>query len=477
MGSQSRGWPKPAGAEAQPGSGGRWASGLLLPMWLAFMVFSLLPGLSFGQAIKEGEVLTLSRALEIALATQPTILAARYSVKASEARVGEVLSNYYPQVTGSASYSRIHPAPATEAAVTVPVGGAGAQPGVASPAASSLSPFSVKGYDLYTGSMSLNQVVYDFGKTSSQVRINKLNTEASRFDLLNARATVALNVKQAYYNVLQAQRNRDVAKESADQFQRHLEQARGFFEAGTKSRFDVTKAEVDLANAQVNLISAEDQVKLAVVALNNAIGVADAPEYKLEDVLLYVKLDLPFEDALAQAYAQRPDLLAQEKRTSSSKESITLARKGYFPVLTANGAYEYTGFDFPLQAAWTYGLNLSIPVFNGHLTYYQELEARANFSAASANERSLRLDIYSQVEQGYVNLRDASERITASEVSLRQAKENVDLANGRYDTGVGSPLEVTDAILAQANAESTYTAALRDYKTAQAMIEKAIGAK
>jgi outer membrane protein len=477
MGSNPKGEPKPAGAPVQPESGRRWAAGVLLPLWLGFTALSLLPGLSFGQAIKEGEVLTLSRAVEIALATQPAILAARYSVKASEARVGEALSNYYPQVTGSASYLRIKQAPATVANTTVPAGGLGGSPGAAAVANSSLSPFNVGSYDLYTGSLNLSQVVYDFGKTSSQVKVNKLNSEASRFDLLNARATVVLNVKQGYYNVLQAQRNRDVAKESADQFQRHLEQARGFFEAGTKSRFDVTKAEVDLANAQVSLISAEDQVKLAIVALNNAMGFADAPGYKLEDVLLYTKFDLSFEDALAAAYAQRPDLLAQEKRTRASKESITLARKGYFPVLTANGAYEYTGFDFPLSAAWTYGLNLSIPVFNGQLTYYQELEARANFGTASANERSLRLDIYSQVQQGYVNLWDASERITASEASLRQAKENVDLANGRYDAGVGSPLEVTDAILAQANAESTYTAALRDYKTAQAVIEKAIGAK
>jgi outer membrane protein TolC len=81
------------------------------------------------------------------------------------------------------------------------------------------------------------------------------------------------------------------------------------------------------------------------------------------------------------------------------------------------------------------------------------------------------------LQQGYVNLRDASERITASEVSVRQAKENVELANGRYEAGVGSPLEVTDAIVAQANAESTYTAALRDYKSAQAAIEKAVGTK
>jgi outer membrane protein TolC len=438
-------------------------SGLLGAM--AVLLCAPIP--SPGQDISQGEVLTLSRAIQIALKTQPTILAARYTVKANEARVGEALSNYYPQVTGSAAYSRIKPASSGASPAVVPIN-AGTP---------SVSPVSLGSYDLYAGSINLNQTVYDFGKTSSQVKINKLNTDASRFDLVNTQETVVLNVKQAYYNVLQAQRNRDVAKQSVDQFQQHLDQARGFFEVGTKSKFDVTKAEVDLANAQVSLISAQDQVKLAIVALNNAIGIPSAPDYRFEDALLYTEFELSFDDALAKAYAQRPDLLAQLRRKDASKELIFLARKGYLPVLTANGTYEYTGFDFPLQGAWSYGLNLSIPIFNGFLVHYQVQEAQANFSVASANEQSLRLDIYSQLQQGYVNLRDASERITASEVSVRQAKENVELANGRYEAGVGSPLEVTDAIVAQANAESTYTAALRDYKSAQAAIEKAVGAK
>ena len=95
----------------------------------------------------------------------------------------------------------------------------------------------------------------------------------------------------------------------------------------------------------------------------------------------------------------------------------------------------------------------------------------------SANEQSLRLDIYSQVQQAYLSLRAAEERISASELGVRQAKENVELATGRYDAGVGGPLEVTDAIVAQANAEVAYTSALTDYKNAQAAVEKAIGEK
>jgi outer membrane protein TolC len=94
-----------------------------------------------------------------------------------------------------------------------------------------------------------------------------------------------------------------------------------------------------------------------------------------------------------------------------------------------------------------------------------------------ANEQSLRLDIYSQVQQGYLTLREAEESIGTSELTVRQAKENVELATGRYQAGVGSPLEVTDALVGLNNAQVAYTQALTDYKNAQASIEKAIGVR
>lgn len=422
------------------------------------------------------DVLTLSRAVDMALSIQPSLSGARYTVRANEARVGQARSGYYPQLTGSASYSRISPA-ATSGTTTLPSVGGGSAAGAGTGAAAipEIIPTSSGTFDQYAGSVGVSQLVYDFGKTSTQVQISKLNTDAARFDLANVRQTVVLNVKQAYYNVLQAQRNADVSRQTVRQFEQHLDQARSFYEVGTKSRFDVTKAEVDLSNARVSLISAENQVRLAYVALKNAIGVPNAPDYRLEQALLYEPYGLPFEDAIEQAYAKRPDLLAQIKRRESSRESITLARKGYFPAFTANGNYNYTGTTFPLQSGWSYGLNFSLPIFEGFLTRYQVSEAQSNFGVASASEQSLRLDVYSQVQQGYVNLRDAAERITASDLAVRQARENVDLANGRYGAGVGSPLEVTDAIVAQSNAELTYSAALRDYKNAQAAVEKAIG--
>jgi outer membrane protein len=426
--------------------------GFLIFTFLLMLTVLTAPAHSLAQGIEQGEVLTLDKAIDIALKNQPSITAGRFAVWASDARINEALSPYYPQISASTSYSKVSPA-------------------------TSGSSLNSSTYDSYTASAGLNQLLSDFGKTAIQVRISRLNNLSSKYDLSTTQETVVYNVKQAYYTVLQTIRNRSVIQQTVKQFQEHLDQAKGFFEAGTKAKFDVTKAEVDLSNARLNAITADNQVKQAYVTLKNALGLPEVPDFQLENNLLYVPYELPVEQALEKAYVQRPDLQSLIMKREASKESINLVKKGYYPTFSANAGYQYSGTAFPLNNGWNYGLSLSVPIFNGFITKYQVSEAAANYGTVSANEQTLRLDIYSQVQQGYLSLRAAGERIRASELGVKQANENIELASGRYEAGVGGPLEVTDAIVAKANAEVAHTSALTDYKIAQAAIEKAIGEK
>ncbi len=406
--------------------------------------------------IRKGELLTLQRAVAIAAMRQPNIIAAQSTIAVNESRVGQAKSNYYPQISASSGYSRIKPvAPATTRSTTV-VGSA---------------------VDSFTGSVALTQNIYDFGRTSALVDIQKLNTNASRSDLENTAEQIVLNVKQAYYSVLQASRNRAVAEESVKQFQQHLEQARGFYEVGTKSRFDVTKAEVDLSNAQLNLIRADNTLKTTRVNLNNAMGVPDAPEYTLEDTLAFRKYDITFDEAVARAFNNRPDIQAIVTRRRAAEENINLANRNYYPTLTGTAAYNWGGAKFPLGEGWTVGALVNLPIFSGFLTKSQVSEAKANLNVVRANEDLLRQNVLLDVQQAYLNLKEAENRIPTAELAVKQATENLDIANGRYAAGVGNPLEVTDAQVGYSNAKITYTQALSDYKVAQAALEKAMGVR
>jgi outer membrane protein TolC len=400
-----------------------------------------------------GEMITLDRSIGIALKKNPQIVAATSSVDVSQSRVGEARSNYYPQLSAQGGYSRISP-----------------MQGTAAP---------INNYDLYTGSVSASQNLIDFGKTSSQVAISKYNLEASRSDLNTTSDQIIFNVKQAYYNVLQARRSRDVTADIVKQFQQHLDQAKGFYEVGTKAKIDVTKAEVDLSNARLNLIRAENAVKISWVILNNAMGMPYAPEYAVEDNLAIHKFEITFDEALKRAYENRPDLKALVAKREAAQEAVGLARTGYYPVLNGSATYGRSGQDrdLPLDHGWSAGVVLTIPLFNGFLTSHQVAEAKSNLYVLKANEETLQQQVLLDIQSSYLNLQQANDSIATAELAVQQAQENLDLANGRYAAGVGSPIEVTDAFAAYSNAQASYTNALYSYKIAQASIEQAMGAR
>jgi outer membrane protein TolC len=204
-------------------------------------------------------------------------------------------------------------------------------------------------------------------------------------------------------------------------------------------------------------------------------GVPDAKDRPVEDNLSYKKYEVTFDEALARAYENRADLRALVARRQAAEESITFAKTGYYPVLNGNASYNWGGTDFPLGQGWTVGAVLTIPLFNGLLTTNQVAEARSNYYVLKANEETTKQQILLDVQQAYLNLQEAEESIATADLAVKQAQENLDLSNGRYAAGVGSPIEITDALTSYANAQVSYNAALYNYKLAQATIEKAMG--
>jgi outer membrane protein len=421
---------------------------------LFLLVFILIPFHARAEeVIKSGVTLDIRRCIEIALAREPSITAATSIVRANESRVGQATSNYYPQVNWTTTYAR------NSAIYSV----------------ANISGGSGEASDNYASRLNLTQNIYDFGKTSTQVDIQGLNTASARQDLASVTSQIVFTVKQCYFGLLEATKNRDIALETVDQFQQHLQQAKGFHAVGLRPKFDVTKAEVDASTAKLNLLTAENNVAIARVNLSKAMGVPEAPEYSIEDNLFYEPYEISFDEALQKAYAQRSDLKSFVLRKESLKKSVELAKTSYYPALAGVADYGYEGQEFPLSEGWTLGAQLNVPLFSGNLTRYQVEEAKANLDTVRANEESLRQSIYLEIRQAYLNLLLAKEQISTTALAVRQANENLSLAKGRYRVGVGNPIEVTDSLVAQANARMANVASLYNFKLAQAGIEKAMG--
>ena len=401
--------------------------------------------------IRAGELLTLDRVVAITRQNQPAIIAGQGNVNAGESRVGQARAPYYPQINGSAAYNRLSPE--------------GTIYGTADDST----------YDHLTTGIRAEQLLYDFGRTATRIDIRKSSLEAARSELNATDDRAVFNARLAYYNMLKIARDKEVAAETVKQFEQHLEQAQGFFEAGVKPRYDVTKAEVDLSAARLVQIQVRNNLRLARVILNNAMGLPEAPDYLLEDNLNFAPFTLPFDQALPLALNHRPDLKALMLKKQAAEQAVVLARKGDAPTLSGNAGAAYSGNVNSMDEGWSVGIALTVPVFNGHLTRHQIGEARANVDIVTADETLLRQTIHKEVQQSYLNLEEAEERISVTRLTIRQAEENSRIASGRYSAGVGSPVEVTDADTLLVQAKASHIQALYDYRMAQTSIEQAIG--
>jgi len=428
---------------------------------LAALVLVLVPEAYAENIIRQGELLTLERAVEIGLKMHPSVLAGKGAVDVNRARKGQAESAYYPQIDANAGYTRFQPSTISTGTTTV---------GIQRVQTS-------HSFEQYNTSVTARQTLFDFGRTWTNVNIQKLNIEASQADLTNTEEQVILNVKQAYFNLLRARANSVVAEETIRQFEQHLGQAKAFYEVGTKPKFDVTKAEVDLSTAKLSQISAENAVRIAYVSLNNAMGVPDAPEYVIDTKLSFEKYQMTVDEAMEKAYVNRPELKSILAKKKASEEAIALAKKGYYPVLAGNADWTWAGEggQFATGDGWSAGVGLSIPIFSGFLTKNQVSEAKANLVILTAGEESLRQTVLLEVQQSLLNIREAEERISTAQLTVQQAQENYEIANGRYAAGVGNPIEVTDAEVALANAKTSYIQALYDFKVARASLDKAMG--
>ena len=424
------------------------------------------PGL---KRIKPGSVLTLDKCVDIALSTNPQTAAARNTFLASQSRIAEAQSSYYPQAQWQTDITHFSSTSVAQSRLLGTRGGTLGNTTLGLSGTTSQSNFS-------TGP-AITQNIYDFGKTASQVSAARYNSEASRQSMENVDLQVILSVKTSYYGVLQAQRSLKAEEVVVNQANQHLKQAQGFFQIGTAPKIDVTNAEVTLSNAQLGLIQAKNALQIAWQNLDNAMGIPDAPEYEIEDNLAYKPYLITFEKAIQNAYTYRPDLKSAVAAERSEEQSVRLAKTGYYPALSGTAGYTWSGDSLPLDHGWNIGASVVVPIFSGFLTKNQVDESTANLNTAKANEEVLRQQIYLQNRQAFLNLQQAESSIATAQIGLRQAQENLDLANGRYAAGVGSNIEVTDALTTFSTAQTTYINALYSHKLAESNLENAMGVK
>jgi len=401
----------------------------------------------------------LAQCIEIALQQHPELKAASATVDAGHARTWEAISTALPQINADYSASRRH------SSVSSRTSGPGGPTGQISNRAQT--------FDFYSTGFTLSQILFDFGQSLNAIRAAQASERSLEANASTTRESVLFDVKQSYFILLTAKRLLGVADENVLQDQKHVDLAQGRLDVGVATRFDVTQAQVQLANAELAQVTARNNVAVAVETLRNSLGLDGPLDFDIVDTLDIHDVRLNEDKALGLAYEHRPELLSQRFQEQATNEQIAALEKNYLPNISGDASYIWSNSDYPLQPSWNIGATVNLSIFNGGLTTAQIVEARANLSNLKYQEQSLRQQIALQVRQAVLNLALAHESIRVSEKGLQQARENVELAEGRYKTGVGNIIELTDAQAALTTAEGANVQSLSNYKTAVAALEQA----
>jgi outer membrane protein TolC len=405
-----------------------------------------------------GAQLNLSRGLEIALRNNPTVAAGRAQVERSEAVLEQVNSGYLPQISFNADYR------------WEKAGGAGSTPLTGSRVGPNSGIVQTQG-----GGVTLNQLLYDFGKTDALHRQAYAQFSAAHANLASAENDAVFNFRQAFFNVFKQEELVRVGEETVRQFEKRLEQVKGFVEAGTRQKYDLTKAQVDLGNAQLTLVKARTALTVAKATLNNTLGLASDPVYTLEHPGASGSWSMSFGQAVETARAYHPALQSLILQENAARAEIDAAIADFYPQLSLTGSFSWAGALTPVTWFSFLGPMLNWAVFTGWEKTGTLHAAVADLHQAYANRALEEQTIFLDLRNAYAVLEDTQESLKILGLTVQSAVETLDLVTGRYQVGKASSVELTDAQVQLAQAKAQEIQARYDYEISIAAIERSIG--
>jgi outer membrane protein len=411
-----------------------------------------------------GGKLSLARAEAIALEHQPALAEAAGQAEASDGRVEQARAGYLPQAGITGVYQRT-------------TGNFAPRPG-GLPASVAAPAWTSNTFNYFNFGASASQLLYDFGQTSGKWRAAAASRDAALENERTARVQTLLGVRRAYLQTRAQAELAIVAAQTVENQERHVAQTQGFVRAGMRPDIDLARVRTDLANTKVQLVIANNNLALARATLNQAMGLPVNTRYDLaeEDLPAVAGEDQSVDDLIEQAVRTRPELANLTEQRRAEELTVRALKGGYGPALAATAGATEAGTELnALVPNWYLGLTVSWPLLQGGLTRGQVREANGALQALSASERVLRLQVRVDVEQAQLGVLAAKSTIAAAREALVNADELLRLAERRYETGLGSAIELGDAQVAATGAAAQDVTARFNLGAARAQLLAALG--
>ncbi len=406
--------------------------------------------------------ITLDQALTIAFQCNPQIKTAIAQIERSEAGMREASARFFPSFT--AQVNRTYQ-PEVSLAFAQP--GQQAQDVVVQNATTTNAQLGVT-------------LPLDISKRLGFASdIARYQFQIDYLGLLAQSEQLIFRVKTAYYDTLRAQGQEEVAQASVDVAAARLQDTNARFAAGTVPRFDVTRAQVEVANLNQTLISAKSRVGVSRAALNRVLGIDPSlPTELVRSEITVENIKVDAQASVKEAYTRRPEVRQADLAIELARRNVRFRRADLFPSLAVSAQTTYnpdTSTFMPEKVSWLALVGLTIPVWDGGVTKARVDQANADVDIAIDNLTTTRLTVGFDVQSAALTLQEGIERVSTTAENVALAEEALRLASVRYNGGISTLVEVTDAESALTQARVDYVNARFDYVLGLAGLQRATG--
>ncbi len=412
------------------------------------------------QATAEPLTLTLDDVVSMALENNWNIQLADLALAEAQAAIGEAKAADRLQLGLQASYSRLGP----ESTMEMPTA-TGTQSVTISPDHS------------HSYGVELYKSLYSSGRNQALLALTRLNVDVRGLETTVVQREISLAATTLFYGIARAIGFVEVAEEQLNSAREHWRLASARFEAGAVPRFDVTRAEVEVADAEQQLIVAQTAVETAKASLKSLLGIAVTRPLQLVAEPAPAPLVLDPNLCIEMAQQRREEVKVAETQARLAMVSARLAKAERGLNLDLVGAYDrQSSTGFSEDHSWNLTLSLSKPLSDGGASRSKQQQALWRAEQARALAGKLADDIELEVWHAYLNAEETKHRISLTAKTVELAREALRIAEVRYDAGLATPVEVTDARVALIAARTNQVDAIYGYQIAKAKLLSAVNA-
>jgi len=404
-------------------------------------------------------VLTLPNAIQMALERNYDLQIADSKAQEAEARVQEAAAANRFQLNFEGAYLRLGPVTSLEV-----------------PTPSGPETIEIGTDKTWNYGASAYKSLYSAGRNEALRALARVGSAAAELNAAVARRQIALATTELFCGIVQTQGLLRVAEQNEQRADEQFRIAVARVKAGAAPRFDRLRAEVEVANAHQGVIAARTAVATAESQLKNLLAIDVARPIEIEAPAQPVLMAVDSHACRQLAGQTREEIKIAEQQVTAAEQSVRLARAARGVNLGAIGAYtRQSAGGFSEDYSWSLGVQASKPILDGGSSRSQQRQADEQVKQAHLLQQQTTEFVALDVWQAVLSLEEAKAKLASTSKTVEQAEEGLRLAQIRYEAGVGTPVEVTDARTALAAAESNHVNAVYSYRVAEARLARAVG--